>query len=138
MKKFCVIATIAAAVLTVSGCKEEVDLSGEWNVIEVCGEACAQAPGSEYAPHLEFDAEAGRIHGNAGVNIYNANYVLEGNKVTISSQMTTMMAGPRDVMDYERKLLNAINEVKTAKVLSDTTIALCDSAGDTVIVLSKK
>ncbi len=136
MKKFSIIATIAATVMMMSGCKEEVDLTGTWMVAEIKGEPSPANGDMEYTPWLTFDEE-GRIHGSGGVNIYNASYILDGNKLEIGSQMTTMMAGPRDVMDYERKLFNTINEIETAKVVDQNNIALCNAEGDTIILLTR-
>lgn len=135
MKKFKSYVVIAAVVMTLAGCKEEVNLTGTWMVSEIKGEASPAAGNMEFTPWLTF--EDGRIHGSGGVNIYNASYIVDGNQFSVSAQMTTMMAGPRDVMDYERKLLDTINEVKTAKAVDENQIALRNSEDETIILLTR-
>ena len=126
---------MAMTILSVAACSEALDLSGKWNVTKIGGEAVECVAGK---PFLSFDAEQSRIHGNTGVNIINGSYSLDGKKVAFDGLTTTMMAGPEQDMQVERKYLSAINSAVSAKVAGKNKIVLLDDAGKAVMELVKE
>lgn len=122
--------------------KKEADvklsvLNGEWTITDVNGEAIPS--GKENQPFLNFDVAQKTIHGNAGCNLINGEFVIdEKNPRSISfpGQATTMMACVD--MELEGKILKAINDVKSFDVLNSGGIGLYDTDGNLVLVLVKK
>ncbi len=112
------------------------DLNGQWEIVEVMGESISS--GMENQPFIQFDETDSRIHGNAGCNIMNGNYVTEdGNPLAISfpNTITTMMSCPD--MDVETKILNALNSVTSFDKV-DNGIGLYNADGELVLILQKK
>lgn len=132
MKK--IVLFLACAVLSVTACNSP-ELTGKWNVTKIGGEAVECVVG---APFISFDAEQNRIHGNTGVNIINGSYRLDGKKVSFDGLTTTMMAGPEQDMQVERKYLSAINSTVSAKAAGKNKIILVDEAGKAVMELVKE
>ena len=132
MKK--IVLFLACAVLSVTACNSP-ELTGKWNVTKIGGEAVECVVGT---PFISFDAEQNRIHGNTGVNIINGSYRLDGKKVSFDGLTTTMMAGPEQDMQVERKYLSAINSTVSAKAAGKNKIILVDEAGKAVMELVKE
>lgn len=113
------------------------DLQGEWNITDVNGEAIPK--GMEKQPFIAFDVKEQKVHGNVGCNLINGGFKTEeGNLLSISfpAMASTMMACPD--METERKILDALNEVKSFGRLSGGGIGLYDANGILVLVLAKK
>lgn len=111
-------------------------LAGEWKVAKVNGYAIPA--NLESKPFVVFDLNSNRIHGNAGCNMINGGIVTEeGSPQAISfpAVSVTMMACPD--MDAERRILDALNEVKSFDVLPDKTAVLYDQNGAQLIVLKR-
>ena len=125
---------IAMATAAVS-CNSKVDLNGEWKITSVGTE---EVTSSEAAPSLSFNTETGRIHGYTGVNIVNGEYEQEGRKLSLKGLGMTMMAGPEDDMALERKILDAFEQVRTAKETSEGELALYDSEGEIIMTLKRR
>lgn len=104
---------IAAAAMMASCCSNEcrtVSLEGRWTIASVNGEMLSL----EQMPFIEFDTTDHRFHGNAGVNIMNGDYKLEGTTLTFGEAATTMMAGRPEASKVEREILDNISAVTTA------------------------
>ncbi len=56
--------------------------------------------------------EDGRVSGRA-LNNFNANFVIEGDKIEISPMATTLMAGPEILMQREAEYLMDLTNAKT-------------------------
>lgn len=110
-------------------------LEGKWNIIEVKGKKLLM----EGLPSMDFDMQEGKIHGNAGCNLFNSTIELNADDVsliTINPGATTMMACPD--METEDAILKAMNDVKRVKSgQSEDEMLLIDSNGNVVFVLSK-
>ncbi len=86
-------------------------LNGEWNVIEIKNEEFSLS--RSHRPFLNFDVRTGRLYGNTGLNTVNANYTINGDKITISNTLTTHNEGLYSEQSIERSFLNALGEVNT-------------------------
>lgn len=121
--------------------KKTVDLitalDGEWKIAEIKGEALPAK--LEKEPFLMFDLKAKRIHGNAGCNMINGGFITEENNprsISFPAVAATMMACPD--MSIERKVLDALNAVKSFDVFADKTTGLYAEDGTQLIVLKRK
>ena len=138
MKKIIVFAAMAAGIFAISSCCQKVDIAGDWTVNEVNGETLPALLEGQEAPFLSFDPAEGRLHGNTGVNIINSTYSIDGNKLELGPAMSTMMAGPQEWMEAERKILDALDAARTVKAASSGAIELRDSTGTAVLSLVRK
>lgn len=108
-------------------------ISGRWNIAEVNGEKVT----SEKIPFIEFDTAAGRLHGNAGCNHFNAAYKLDPKKpfsLQLQPAAATMMACPD--MEVETKVLSALENVSSVKKVG-SALQLLDKNGAVVYLLEK-
>ncbi len=111
-------------------------LEGEWKITEVNGEAVPT--GLDKQPFLAFDTAKKSIHGNSGCNMINGGFTTDTNNtraITFPAIAATMMACPD--MTLERKVMDALNEVKTFNVLTDKSAGLYDENGNMVLLLMK-
>lgn len=111
-------------------------LEGEWKITEVNGEAIPA--GLERKPFLSFEVEKKRVHGNAGCNMINGGYITDDENpraISFPAMAATMMACPD--MTLERKVMNALNEVKTYDIFNDKSAGLYNGAGELIVKLAK-
>lgn len=108
-------------------------IAGRWNIAEINGEKVT----SDKAPFIEFDTTAGRLHGNAGCNHFNATYQLDPKKplsLQFKPAAATMMACPN--MEWENKVLKALENVSSVKKAGNA-LQLLDKNGAVVYLLEK-
>jgi len=71
------------------------------------GAAAVQSVAPDSTLTIQF-AEDGAVEGNAGVNAYSGDYVVEGAAIKIGPLATTKMAGPEELMVQEASFLLAM------------------------------
>jgi heat shock protein HslJ len=142
MKKVLVSICTAGLFAVLSSCSSSKNaaistLGGYWDIIEVESTAIVPAAGQQ-APFIVFDATTGRVHGNTGCNQMSGTFNKDAKAGTLdlSALVSTRMACMD--MTTETKILKALSTVKKFKKLSDSTMALCDAHGKTVVVLKMK
>lgn len=72
-----------------------------WMLVELNGTAVAPVDNPRH-PTLRLDPAAQRVSGHAGVNSYGGGYELNGPALRFGQLMSTMMAGPAELMELER------------------------------------
>ena len=87
MKKFLLITLIF--ILAACSSAPKLDLGGEWQLVSY-GDKTNLTPA---LPNIEtsFKFENGQLSGNAGCNGFGGSYELQGNSITFSGIMSTMM-----------------------------------------------
>lgn len=113
------------------------DLNGKWMISEAVGQTIPK--GMEKQPFIEFNLSEKRIHGNAGCNLINGNFVTDGEKtseISFPQLISTMMACPD--MEVESRVLKALNDVKSFGRLEGRGIGLYDADHVLVMVLTKE
>jgi heat shock protein HslJ len=71
----------------------------------------------------------GSLSGNGGVNQYNTTYTTSGSSITIKPPMSTMMAGPEELMNQEAAYLAALPQAATYTIEgSQLTLRAADGA----------
>ena len=107
-------------------------LAGTWDVTSILG-----SPVVEGTPaFVEFTAE-GRFVGNAGVNHLGATYTLEGDVLSLSQVVSTMMAGPEPLMEQEQRMTAALPRVRSATI-EGGTLVLRDGNGVELVRAQKR
>lgn len=108
-------------------------LLGEWTVQSVRG---APVP-AESAAFLGF-GDAGRVHGNTGVNQLTGSWSLDAGALEFGPLASTRMAGPPALMDLESRLFTALQQVRRAELGDDGRLALQASDSTTLVVASRR
>ena len=109
------------------------ELAGEWKIEKING---AIVPGDlDKTPAMLFDIKESRLSANGGCNVLNSNFTIEGQNITLSEPMSTMMACPD--METEQKLAKAMSEAVTFGKVSDSKAGLFNKDGMMVIELVK-
>ena len=138
MKKISIIAA-AIALCSCSATKTTdaaVDLNGEWDIVTVDGNA-VDTTKTEFRPILGFDTAKNTIYGCASCNSINGTAHVDAAKKTIKlSQVgTTMMLCAN--MEYEQKILKALESVKGYKA-GKGCVELTNGSGKAVLQLKKQ
>ena len=138
MKKISIIAA-AIALCSCSSTKTTdaaVDLNGEWDIVTVDGNA-VDTTKTESRPILGFDTAKNTIYGCASCNSINGTAHVDAAKKTIKlSQVgTTMMLCAN--MEYEQKILKALESVKGYKA-GKGCVELTNGSGKAVLQLKKQ
>lgn len=134
MKKVFVMISLALAAFVGVSCGE-VDLSGKWTLVSV-GDENVEVLKDMPVPFISFDEASGRVHGNAGVNLFNGTYTLDGKKLSLGDLATTMMAGPEESMNLESQVLGALGRAESVKTSPDK-LQLLSSDGKVLLVYKK-
>lgn len=127
-------ATVAFGARVFRGCAgESADLlRGDWKVAAIG--AAHVKKGSR--PTLVFDAE-GRVSGNGSCNRYFGGFKLTGEGLTISEIGTSMMMCDPPLMDQERNLFKALEQVRRFEVGKAGKLRLVDEKGRPVVSLRR-
>lgn len=138
MKKISIIAA-AIALCSCSATKTTdaaVDLNGEWDIVTVDGTA-VDTTKTDSRPTLGFDTAKNTIYGCASCNSINGTAHVDAAKKTIKlSQVgTTMMLCTN--MEYEQKILKALESVKGYKA-GKGCVELTNGSGKAVLQLKKQ
>ena len=139
MKKISIIAA-AIALCSCSATKTTdaaVDLNGEWDIVTVDGTA-VDTTKTEFRPTLGFDIAKNSVYGCAGCNSINGKAKVDAAKQTISfSEIgTTLMLCAN--MEYEEKILKALESVKGYKAAGEGCVDLTDGSDKIVLQLKKQ
>lgn len=139
MKKISIIAA-AIALCSCSATKTTdaaVDLNGEWDIVTVDGTA-VDTTKTEFRPTLGFETAKDNVFGCAGCNSINGKAKVDAAKQTISfSEIgTTLMLCAN--MEYEEKILKALESVKGYKGAGESCVELTDGSGNAVLQLKKQ
>lgn len=135
MKRILTAILITMAAISTVSCGSKVQLEGEWKITSVADE---QISDSEASPSLSFNTETGRIHGYTGVNIVNGEFEQEGRRLSLETLGVTMMAGSDEDMKLERSILDAFNEVKTAKMGGEGELMFFNPDGEIIMTLVRR
>lgn len=113
------------------------DIEGEWNIVEAGGETLDTSK-SKTKPFIGFNLKEGRVYGSSGCNrIMNTiDKNAKAGTIDLQHMASTMMACPD--METERKVLDALTKAKSYRKAGKNKVALCDAAGNQVVLLVRK
>lgn len=111
-------------------------LAGLWYFSKV-DTTMVNPPYGEEWPHISFNTTDNRISGNVGCNSVMGNFTYnDKGQLSFQNMGTTMMMCPS--MELEQKIVLAMSQVSGYSINEVTQeMFLSNSAGDTVMVLSK-
>jgi heat shock protein HslJ len=88
-----------------------VELGGtEWTLVELVGEP-VELGHDETVPHLVFDLEEAHVSGSTGCNRIAGAFALSEDELRFGALATTRMACAEEVMQRERRFLEALARV---------------------------
>lgn len=113
----------------------DIRLNGEWNIDNVNGQKVT----GEERPFITFDLSQGRIYGNNGCNIVNANAVTaKGNKLQFTGMMSTQKYCAN--APFEHLINTTLDQVRSYKISRyghEYYLDLFNDRGHLIMVLRK-
>ncbi len=100
-----------------------------WQLVELQGVAVPVADNPRH-PSLQLNPATQRVTGHAGVNGYGGAYEMDGTSLKFGLLMSTMMAGPEELMALEQRYTAMLGQV-TGWRLTPAGLDLLE--GDTVV-----
>jgi len=94
---------------------------GSWSVEVI--ESHAVLPYGQL--QLTFD-DVGDIYADTGVNVLRGSWSLEGSTLRLTPMRTTRRAGPEELMEQERLLLDALDRVDCLSCTDDELVLLSE------------
>lgn len=137
MKKSQIITAAALLIMTACGTnnatQKKIDITGEWNIVEVNGNAVPETP---EAPTINFNEETHTFFSSTGVNELSGSYILKNDTLVFLEGAITEMAADSISMAFESDYLHTIGHVRTVSS-GNGSLSLKDDNGSTIILLKK-
>lgn len=107
------------------------DLKGKWTLTELAGVSLSElAPDDAQPPFIDF-REDGRVAGMSGINRFSSGLdteALRDGVLILEPIATTMMAGPPELMQLERRFFDALGASNLISIDGDRLRLLTDDS----------
>lgn len=134
MKKF-VVGLFALLIAAACAGGSSTSVTGTWKLVSY-GSASEQKPAvADVDTSIEF--KEGQVTGNVGCNGFGGKYEVNGDKITFSEVVSTLMFCEGTVGDQELATLAVLKESATY-VLEGDTLTVTSADGNNAIVLARK
>lgn len=134
MKKY-VFALLALLVLSACSGGNQASVAGTWKLVAF-GSASNQTPAvSDVDTSIEF--KDGQVNGNVGCNGFGGKYEVDGDRITFSEVVSTLMFCEGPVGDQELGTLAVLRDSATF-VLDGDALTLTSADGNAMVVLARK
>jgi heat shock protein HslJ len=134
MKKL-VYVLLALLVLAACSGQNTASIEGSWKLVSYGDPANPTAAAPEVETSIEL--KDGQVTGNVGCNGFGGKYEVDGNKITFSEMMSTLMFCEGPVGDQETSTLNVLHET-AAFVLDGDSLTITSQGGNAFVVLARK
>lgn len=104
-----------------------------WTISKIEGEAVAD----DSSAFIVFDG-AGRVAGSTGCNRFFGGYALTGEGLSLSQIASTMMACPAPRMEQERRIFDALSQVRRFDLTPDGALVLLGDAGEDPLIIATR
>lgn len=137
MKKY--LLTLLIISLAISACSAQnteepsASLMGSWKLTSF-GSAGTTSPAVEGSDAELTFSEDGTVAGNSGCNGFGGNYTVEGDQVTFSEIVSTLIACEEPLMAQEAAVLQTLTDTASYKIEGNS---LTLTNNDTVLVLTR-
>ena len=113
------------------------DITGDWKLISY-GDAAKTTPAiPNVDTSIKFDSN-GQISGNVGCNSFGGNYEVNGDKITFSSIMSTLMYC-EETSSQEQAILSIFSDNANLKIqMNGETLTITSADGASVVNLARK
>jgi heat shock protein HslJ len=134
MKKF-VIGLFTLLMLAACAGGNSASIEGTWRLVSY-GSPTEQTPAAaDIDTSIEFND--GQVSGNVGCNGFGGQYEVEGDKITFSDMVSTLMFCEGPAGDQESATLAVLRDSATY-VLDGNTLTITSADATTMIVLARK
>jgi heat shock protein HslJ len=134
MKKF-VVSLVALLILVACASGNSASITGTWSLVSY-GLASEQKPAAaDVDTSIEF--KDGQMTGNVGCNGFGGKYEVDGDKITFSEVMSTLMFCEGPVGDQELGTLAVLRESATYALDGDT-LTITSADDNSMVVLARK
>ena len=134
MKKY-VFVLLALLILSACSGGSESSVAGTCKLVSYGDPASPTAAVPDVETSIEF--KEGQVSGNVGCNGFGGTYEIDGDKITFSEVVSTLMFCEGPVGDQELGTL-AVLQDSTTYVLDGDTLTLTSADGTAVVVLARK
>jgi len=127
---------IAAFVLTACSGSGSASISGAWKLVSYgpASNLTPAAPGVETS--IEFGSD-GNLSANVGCNGFGGDFKVDGDTITFSQMMSTMMFCEGPVGEQETAAL-AVFQGSATFILDGDTMTITSAGGNSVLVLARR
>ena len=134
MKKY---VYVLLALLILSACSggSQESVAGTWRLVSYGDPANPTAAVPEVETSIEF--KEGQVNGNVGCNGFGGTYEIDGDKITFSDVVSTLMFCEGPVGDQELGTLAVLSDT-ASYVIDAATLTLTSGDGTAVVVLARK
>jgi len=133
MKKH-VLVLLALLILSACSGESQASVAGNWKLVSYGDPAGPTVAVPDVQTSIEF--KEGQVNGNVGCNGFGGTYEIDGDKITFSDVVSTLMFCEGPVGDQELGTLAVLNGSATY-VLDRNTLTLTSSDGTSVVVLAR-
>lgn len=135
MKKTIFLITLFAVVLSACAGGNTINLAGEWALVSY-GDASNPTPALPGVDtSISFDA--GQFGGTVGCNSFGGNYQMNGDQMSISSVISTMMFCDQ-TSTQESAVLAILSDQTMTVTQSGNLLTLSSADGKSVVIFEKK
>jgi heat shock protein HslJ len=129
---------LAVALLIVVACPNaSTDIKGEWKLVSYGDVANPMPAIPNVDTSIEFDPN-GQIRGNVGCNTFGGIYEVNGDKITFSSIMSTLMFCEETSVQEQAVLSILSNKVGLQVQMQGDTLTITSTGGTAVVNLERK
>ena len=99
-----------------------------WKLVDISGDKIpAKTPNSGRFGDFTLELGTDRLHGISGINTFNGSYTVTGNKIETKGIMSTLMAGPENLMKLEGRYIKALNSMKSYRITNNKLVITADT-----------
>jgi heat shock protein HslJ len=118
MKKYLMLVLLVSMVL--SACApQEKSLEGTWTLTAYGPEGATTPVAADSQASITFNDD-GTIEGNSGCNGFGGNYEVDGDQITFSALVSTLMACEEPLMTQEGTVFKVLDGTSSYKIDGDT------------------
>jgi heat shock protein HslJ len=127
---------IAILMLAACGNANSASIAGTWSLVSY-GLPSSQTPAvPNVDTSIEFSSD-GKFTGNVGCNGFGGNYKRDGDKITFSAIMSTLMACQDPIGTQESSVLKSLRDTASFALNGDT-LTITSGDGISSVVLARK
>ena len=134
MKKY-VFALFALLILSACSGGNQASIAGTWKLVSYGDPANPTPAVPDVDTSIEF--KDGQVNGNVGCNGFGGKYEVEGDTITFSEVVSTLMFCEGPAGDQELATLAVLRETATY-VLDGNTLTITSGDGNTAVALARK
>jgi heat shock protein HslJ len=135
MKKI-ILFTITLFLITACSPSSQIDLSGEWKLVSYGNTANPTPALPDVDTSIKF--ENGQMNGNVGCNGFGGAYEMQGDKITFSGVMSTMMYCEKTSIQEQGVLAILVDNIQLQVKMNGNDLTITSADGSSTLKLTRK